>query len=271
MRGQDFLKLSQLASLTSTTSTTTTTTTTDASLTSTHPSSSLTTLTPFNQAFLLFIIIFYSILVITSLTSNPLLIYVLLWRRKVQLKIIDIFVANLSLSDLFLTIFNIPLLLIMYFSDKWPFGSFLCQLGSYSTSCSIYVNILTMAYISIDRYYAVTSICNPNYRLQKASVLSDNQLRRKIYIALTFIWIVALVLSLPQFFFAKLTSNNSNGVNNYDFDATSSSSSSSSSPSFSHNNKSIDNLDILLSLNWSVANDYYDKNISNRIDEGELF
>ncbi len=103
------------------------------------------------SAFILVLTVLYSLLIVTSLVSNPLLIYVLLVRRKAQIKLIDIFVANLSLSDLFLTVFNIPLSLVIYFSDKWPFGTLLCQLATYSTSCSIYVNIFTMAYISIDR------------------------------------------------------------------------------------------------------------------------
>jgi hypothetical protein len=158
------------------------------------------------------IAILYSILIVTSLTSNPLLIYVLLWRRKSQLKLIDIFVANLSLSDLFLTIFNIPLSLIIYFAEEWPFSSFLCQLGTYSTSCSIYVNIFTMAYISIDRYFAVTRplISNPNYQMRKTSILLDDKTRKKIYCVLTLIWIIALILSVPQFLFSKLNLESSN-------------------------------------------------------------
>lgn len=173
--------------------------------------SSFSDITMTNSSTLLIgIAFFYSILVITSLTSNPLLIYVLLWRRKAQIKLIDIFVANLSLSDLFLTIFNIPLCLIIYFSEQWPFGSLLCQLGTYSTSCSIYVNIFTMAYISIDRYFAVTRplISNPSCQLRKKSILLDNKTRRKIYFVLTMIWIIAMILSIPQFLFSKVSNTN---------------------------------------------------------------
>ena len=65
-----------------------------------------------------------------------------------------------------------------------------------------------MAFISIDRYFAVTRpmISNPNCQLRKKSASLDNTTRRKIYIVLTIIWIVALVLSLPQFMFAKVSS-----------------------------------------------------------------
>ena len=163
-----------------------------------------------NSPYMLAITILYSILIITSLTSNPLLIYVLLWCRKTQIKLIDIFVVNLSLSDLFLTIFNIPLSLIIYFSEEWPFGSVMCQLGTYSTSCSIYVNIFTMAYISIDRYFAVTRplISNQSYQLKKNTILIDDRTKRKIYIVITLIWIIALILSVPQFLFTKVSKQN---------------------------------------------------------------
>jgi hypothetical protein len=157
-----------------------------------------------NSSLLLFMALFYSILVFMSLVSNPLLTYILLWRRKSQIKIIDIFVANLSLSDMFLTIFNIPLCLIIYFSEKWPFSRLGCQLGTFSTSCSIYVNIYTMAYISIDRYFAVTRplhISNP----RKKSVLLDDHMRHKIYTALALIWLFSIILSIPQIAFSKLS------------------------------------------------------------------
>nr|QVK45724.1 G protein-coupled receptor [Proales similis] len=161
-----------------------------------------------SQSYLLLgIAFFYTILIITSLTSNPLLIFVLLWRRKSQLKLIDVFVANLSISDLFLTIFNIPLCLIIFFSRQWPFGSLICQFGTYSTSCSIYVNTLTMAYISVDRYFAVTRPCisNPNGHLRKQSILLDNAARKKIYRSLALIWLISLVLSVPQFMFSRVS------------------------------------------------------------------
>lgn len=159
--------------------------------------------------FILSITILYSTLIITSLISNPLLIYVLLIKRKKKIKIVEIFVANLSLSDLLLTIFNIPLSLIIYSFDEWPFGSLLCKVATYSTSCSIYVNILTMTYISIDRYFAITScqVRNPRSAVRTRSILTDGHTRNKIYTALTIIWIVALVLSLPQFLFTSVSKN----------------------------------------------------------------
>ncbi len=75
------------------------------------------------------ILAFYAILILTSLISNPLLIYILLWKRKSQLKLIDVYVTNLSISDLFLTVFNIPMCLTMFFSGQLLFGTLTCKLG----------------------------------------------------------------------------------------------------------------------------------------------
>ncbi len=77
------------------------------------------------------ILAFYAILILTSLISNPLLIYILLWKRKSQLKLIDVYVTNLSISDLFLTVFNIPLCLTMFFGGHWLFGTLMCKLGKF--------------------------------------------------------------------------------------------------------------------------------------------
>ena len=158
------------------------------------------------------ILSFYFIIISISLTSNPLLIYVLLIKRKTQLKLIDVFVINLSISDFFLTIFNIPLCLTIYFSGKWPFGTLICKLGTYSTSSAIYINILTMAYISVDRYFAVTRplISNRSNNLRLNTYNFDYATKRKIYIALTVIWIVAFIISIPQFIFTKIAKIDAN-------------------------------------------------------------
>jgi hypothetical protein len=152
------------------------------------------------------ILVLYSILIFISLTSNPLLIYVLLIKRKTQLKLIDVFVINLSISDFFLTIFNIPLCLTIFFSGKWLFGTLICKLGTYSTSSAIYINILTMAYISVDRYFAVTGplISNRSTNLRINTYNFDYATKRKMYIALAVIWFVAFVISIPQFIFTKI-------------------------------------------------------------------
>jgi hypothetical protein len=157
--------------------------------------------------FFIILIVLYSTLILISLISNPILLIVLLWRRKSQLKFIDVFVSNLSLSDLFLTIFNIPLLMTMLFSGKLPFGSLICKLGIYSTSCNIYINLLTMAYISIDRYFAITKpVVSTKSQLRTRAPNYDYSTRRKMYLALTIIWLVALTVSVPQYLFTKLKS-----------------------------------------------------------------
>ena len=165
------------------------------------------------------ILILYSILIFISLTSNPLLIYVLLIKRKTQLKLIDVFVINLSISDFFLTIFNIPLCLTIYFSGTWLFGTLICKLGTYSTSSAIYINILTMAYISVDRYFAVTRplISNRSNNLRINAYNFDYATKRKIYIALAVIWFVAFIISIPQFIFTKIAKIDTNIENEQDF------------------------------------------------------
>ncbi len=80
--------------------------------------------------------------------------------------------------------------------------------GIYSTNITIYVNIFTMAYISIDRYFAIIK----PFKIQKTTNsmhLNSNSLnraaKRKIYIALSVIWFIAFTLALPQFMFIKMS------------------------------------------------------------------
>lgn len=220
------------------------------------------------------IVVLYSILIFISLTSNPLLIYVLLIKRKTQLKLIDVFVINLSISDFLLTIFNIPLCLTIFFSGKWLFGTFICKLGTYSTSSAIYINILTMAYISVDRYFAITSPLISNHRntnLRINAVNFDYATKRKIYIALAVIWFIALIISIPQFIFTKISKIEADILNTNDYESLANSLMGSSTSS------SINSIDQNFLNNFhnftdfktkSLSGDYTDVNISG--DEGQF-
>ena len=73
------------------------------------------------------VIIIYSLIAIVSLFGNLLVCYVMLKNKIVRTKT-NILMANIALSGLMITIFNIPFNIARLVLNNWPFGLFLCKL-----------------------------------------------------------------------------------------------------------------------------------------------
>jgi hypothetical protein len=74
-----------------------------------------------------FVIVLYSVIVIISLFSNSLICFVLIKNKKLRTKT-NLLMANISVSGILMTVFNIPFNVIRIVLDDWPFGIILCKL-----------------------------------------------------------------------------------------------------------------------------------------------
>jgi hypothetical protein len=72
------------------------------------------------------IIIFYSIIFIISLFGNSLVCYVILSARQMR-TVTNFYIANLTISDIMMTLINIPFNIMRFLLDDWPFGELLCK------------------------------------------------------------------------------------------------------------------------------------------------
>ena len=77
------------------------------------------------------IIIFYSLIIIVSLFGNILVLKVVLSRFALRKRTTNILIMNLSVSDLLMTIFAIPVTVARLILDDWPLGSTLCFLAPF--------------------------------------------------------------------------------------------------------------------------------------------
>lgn len=73
------------------------------------------------------IIAFYFTIVVVSLFGNLLVCYVILKRKRMRIST-NLLMANLALSDLLMTVINIPFNIARILLTDWPFGSTLCIL-----------------------------------------------------------------------------------------------------------------------------------------------
>jgi hypothetical protein len=84
------------------------------------------------------IIGFYCSIVLVSLFGNLLVCYVIFKKKRMRTET-NILMANLTVSDLMMTVFNIPFNVARILLDEWPFGSLLCMLVPLVQVTSVYV------------------------------------------------------------------------------------------------------------------------------------
>lgn len=115
------------------------------------------------------IIASYSIIVVVSIFGN-LLVCNIVARRASMRRTTYVFIANLAVSDLLMTVLNIPFNVARVLLNDWPFGSFMCSFMPLVQATSVYVSTFTMMFIALDRYRVICKPLMP--RLSPAQVRS---------------------------------------------------------------------------------------------------
>jgi hypothetical protein len=82
------------------------------------------------------VIIFYSIIFIISLFGNSLVCYVIFSTRQMR-TITNFYIANLTISDIMMTLINIPFNVMRFLLDDWPFGQLLCKCVPFIQTTSV--------------------------------------------------------------------------------------------------------------------------------------
>ncbi|XP_061194131.1 G-protein coupled receptor 83-like isoform X2 [Saccostrea echinata] len=137
----------------------------------------------------------YTILMCISLFGNSMVCYVIVRNRRMY-TVTNFFIANMAISDLFVTCFNVPFNIARHLLDEWPFGDFICHLMNFSLMISVYVSTFTLTAIALDRQYVLLYPLKP--RISKRSGL----------IILAFIWVISFLLSLPYGIYTEVSEVN---------------------------------------------------------------
>ena len=100
----------------------------------------------------------------------------------------NLFIANLALTDFFIGIFCIPIVLISDFLlSDWPFGLLMCKLTSFAQSVFVVCTVYTLIAMSVDRYIAIIHPLQPKLT------------RKQCYVFIGALWTFALTFSSPIF------------------------------------------------------------------------
>uniref|UniRef100_T1IYS5 G-protein coupled receptors family 1 profile domain-containing protein n=1 Tax=Strigamia maritima TaxID=126957 RepID=T1IYS5_STRMM len=80
------------------------------------------------------------------------------YRNQSMQTVTNFFIVNLALADFLVILVCLPPTVLWDVTETWFFGSVLCKIVVYTQTASISVSVLTLTFISLDRYYA---ICHP--------------------------------------------------------------------------------------------------------------
>ncbi|XP_066275521.1 uncharacterized protein [Branchiostoma lanceolatum] len=131
----------------------------------------------------------YCVIFAAGVAGN-ILVCVVVWRCLDMRTTTNYFLVNLSVADLLFLLVCVPVgLLDTWIVYPWYLGETMCYLFPYVEQVVFQASILTIAAISVERYFA---ICRP---LQAMYVLT----RRRTCIVIALIWLLGLLLCSPVF------------------------------------------------------------------------
>lgn len=127
----------------------------------------------------------YALILPFGLFGNAITLYVML-KKKGPISIMDIFIANLALSDILLCAFGVPVTPInSLVYGYWTFGRLFCKLFALTMSSSVYISTLTMICIAYHRYELIV---RPH---------KSHMSKKHAYLLCASTWLLAFLVTLP--------------------------------------------------------------------------
>ena len=135
--------------------------------------------------------------IIVSLIANFFVLIVTLYNKiKVLKQSSNIFLTNLILGNLFMTIFYLPSIAVTAAAGEWVFGTTLeqkngfCDFFGFIHSCNYFFLVVTLTTISVDRFLFIVK-----------PLLHKHVMNTKVAIGIAIgTWIASAVMSLPPLF-----------------------------------------------------------------------
>ncbi|XP_063708959.1 orexin receptor type 2-like isoform X2 [Culicoides brevitarsis] len=132
------------------------------------------------------LIVSHSIVFIMGLVGNA-LVCIAVYTNHSMRTVTNIFIVNLAVADFFVILFCLPPTVLWDVTETWFFGEAMCKVVIYFQTVSVTVSVLTLTFISMDRWYA---ICFP---------LRYKPKPERAWRTLGVIWIIAFLSDIPEF------------------------------------------------------------------------
>uniref|UniRef100_A0A674HZM7 Probable G-protein coupled receptor 83 n=1 Tax=Terrapene triunguis TaxID=2587831 RepID=A0A674HZM7_9SAUR len=103
------------------------------------------------------LIVAYSVIIIISLFGNMLVCHVVIKNKRMH-SATSLFIVNLAVSDIMITLLNTPFTLVRFVNSTWVFGKAMCHISRFVQYCSLHVSTLTLTAIALDRHQFYVSV-----------------------------------------------------------------------------------------------------------------
>ncbi|XP_055918849.1 orexin/Hypocretin receptor type 1-like isoform X1 [Eupeodes corollae] len=129
----------------------------------------------------------HGLVFITGLVGNA-LVCIAVYTNYSMRTVTNVFIVNLAIADFLVILLCLPPSVVWDVTETWFLGQSMCKIVLYFQTVSVTVSVLTLTFISLDRWYA---ICFPlRYRTKISRAIAS----------VSFIWIIALLSDIPEFF-----------------------------------------------------------------------
>ncbi|XP_050676058.1 QRFP-like peptide receptor isoform X1 [Leptidea sinapis] len=132
------------------------------------------------------IIVLYVAVLTASLSANTLLIFIVI-KFQYMRSVTNIFLVNLSVADLLVTLFCMPVQISKSVTLLWYFGEVMCKTVNFLQGVAVSSSVFTITAMSVDRYLAITQ------SLRQPWIPS----RRGACSLLVGIWLISLAIFAP--------------------------------------------------------------------------
>ncbi|EFN76143.1 orexin receptor type 2 [Harpegnathos saltator] len=142
------------------------------------------------------LIAMHSIVFVVGLIGNA-LVCMAVYRNHSMRTVTNYFIVNLAVADLLVLLICLPPSVLWDVTETWFLGLKLCKAVPYLQTVSVSVSVLTLTFISIDRWYA---ICFP---------LRFKSTTGRAKTAIIIIWLIALLFDIPELLVLHTVPSNS--------------------------------------------------------------
>uniref|UniRef100_A0A914CCZ5 G-protein coupled receptors family 1 profile domain-containing protein n=2 Tax=Acrobeloides nanus TaxID=290746 RepID=A0A914CCZ5_9BILA len=144
----------------------------------------------------------FSVIFCLSVIGNAIVVLVILQQKSMR-SITNLYLLNLAISDLLLSVVCMPPTLVSSLVYCWVFGDILCKLLAYLQPVVVTASAYTLAAIALERYYA---ICKPLH-----SRVWHTKSHACAVIGL--VWLVSVIANFFMLFMYELRTYNETGLN----------------------------------------------------------
>ncbi|CAF0945115.1 unnamed protein product [Adineta steineri] len=140
---------------------------------------------------------------IIGLVGNGLLIFIV-FRQKNLRTVPNLLVVSLALGDFLFVLFCVPFGAVAYSLEYYPFSTFYCRFENFIINLSLGVSIFSLLALSADRYKIIVK--------PFSSHANDPSIKLKTVVIS--IWLLSMILALPETFYSGLIMETYNQPNN---------------------------------------------------------